>query len=141
MARKILVALAVIAVVILGGVGTYHHPAEVTDFVTDLAKDWVKTGVGLALWALVGWAVWVLRDRYLYEGWRVVVTDRTQTTAESVVPPAVVKQWIAADFGDWGPNGWRDITGTLVRRPACGPVNVDAEMARVLGVLVIDRER
>lgn len=132
--------MAVVAgLVAVAAVATLLQPEMVKDFVTDGGKDLLKAFLGAVAGFAVVQPLWAIWERYSWGGWSLDVTNRDGKQTQKALPASVIKKWLEDDLSDFG--GFRDLTGSINRWPGCGLVSVDADEARRLGALEVDRKK
>lgn len=106
-----------------------------------VVQDWAKQAAQSCLGGLGSIAstllLWHLHDKHKFAGWKISVTNRKGKVLVKSLPAEVVKRWSADNYSDFG--GFRDLTGSINRWEDCGMVTVDADSAKSLGALTIDR--
>ena len=127
---------AVLLVVAIVALALLFVPGA-SDVLLDWAKDVAKAALGGLGSIGVTLASWHLLEKRLYDGWVIRVTNLDGETIEKALPAQVVKKWLDDELSDFG--GFRDLTGSVNRWKRCGMVAADADTAKSLGALTIDR--
>lgn len=134
----VIATLLVVAMMTALSVAAAVNPQATGDLLMDIAKDVLKTAAGAALGYAMAVALWLGWERRKWGGWKLSVVNRNGVEIQKDLPPSVVKKWLEDALSDFG--GFRDLTGSINRWPACGLVTVDADECRRLGALVVDEK-